>query len=40
MEDWLNIPKDRKSLRPVRLSILLGVTALLFLTMAAAYSWV
>ncbi len=33
MDEWLNIPKDRKSISPVRLTLILGVTALIFLMM-------
>jgi len=29
MEHWLHIPKDRKTSRPLRLCLLLGLTALL-----------
>ena len=36
----MNIPKDRKTIRPVRLAILLGMTVLLFLLIANRYSQV
>ncbi|MGB8812086.1 MAG: hypothetical protein WCC57_02775 [Paracoccaceae bacterium] len=34
MDDWLNIPEGRKATRPIRLALLLGLTALLFLLVA------
>jgi hypothetical protein len=34
MDDWLRIPQDRKQPRPMRLAVLLGLTALLFLALA------
>jgi hypothetical protein len=39
MEDWLNIPKDRKSHRPKRLVLLIGMVSLLFVMIIARSGW-
>lgn len=38
METWLEIPKDRKRLSVVRLCLIMGMTALLFLVIANKFS--
>jgi hypothetical protein len=37
MDPIIDIPKDRKSVRPVRLAILLGMTVLLFMLILNRY---
>ena len=35
MDDWLRIPTDRPQPRPMRLAVLIGLTLLLFIGLAA-----
>ncbi len=39
MDDMLHIPQDRRPPRPLRLTVLLGMTALLFLLMSHQMGW-
>lgn len=40
MDDRLIIPLDRGPLQPVRLTVLLGLTALMFLALAERLGWI